>query len=217
MNARSPKAHTLTEVIVATAISGLVIGGVLAFFIQNLNTYHLTTGKLMVNRDIRKLTTEMSEEARNANFYRIYPSFTVRFDDLNNSGAEDTGEALPAGLTASRSGDFLVLYFLDPTGAVDGTGARVVVRTVGYYRAPITAGAPGPVRKFILTATPTVLPDATTINDYPEVVELSQGLASGCLFLNAGASIVISGEIQHPGSLVRRATNTYNFTISPRG
>lgn len=217
MKLNSQKAFTLTEILIAGAIGVVATAGVLAFFIHNLNTYHLTAGKLMVNRDIRKLTSEMSEEARNANYFRIYPSFTKRYDDINNNNAQDTGEELPGGLTSGRAGDFLVLYFLDPTGAIDSSKNRIVVRTVGYYRAPLSVGGPGPVRKFILTTNPTTLPTVSAINDYPEIVELSQGLASGCLFQNAGKSIVIRGEIQHPGSLVRRATNTYNFTISPRG
>ncbi len=120
----------------------------------------------------------------------------------------------------------LVLIYKDPAN-VD-----LVNRIVGYYRAPpdaADASSEGPVRKFDLRFTPstsaaihTLLPDRSTYSTNPEVIEISRGLANGSLFYNVrNKSIMVNGEIVHRGGLgntrYERATNTYNFTISPRG
>jgi hypothetical protein len=51
---------------------------------------------------------------------------------------------------------------------------------------------------------------------------MSKGLANGRLFYNIRSkSVMVNGQIIHRGGLGKtryeRATNTYNFTISPRG
>ena len=64
-----------------------------------------------------------------------------------------------------------------------------------------------------------LLPATSTLTSWPEVIELSQGLSDGRLFHNFyGRSVMVKGEIiQGDGKSTRMATNTYNFTISPRG
>jgi hypothetical protein len=58
---------------------------------------------------------------------------------------------------------------------------------------------------------------AATIAGHPIVVQLAQGLADGCLFHNFwGKSVMINGQIVQ-GSNYVSASDTYNFTISPRG
>ena len=51
------------------------------------------------------------------------------------------------------------------------------------------------------------------------MIELSEGLSDGRLFHNFyGRSVMVNGEIiQDTGKGARVASNTYNFTISPRG
>ena len=49
------------------------------------------------------------------------------------------------------------------------------------------------------------------------MLELAKGLANERLFYNyRDHSIVVNGQILH-GNAARSVTNTYNFTISPRG
>jgi len=49
------------------------------------------------------------------------------------------------------------------------------------------------------------------------VIELSRGLADERLFYNFwGRSVMVNGQIHH-GNDAKRVTETYNFTISPRG
>jgi hypothetical protein len=148
----------------------------------------------------------MSDNATYSNHFLVYPSFADRTAPVNDG----------------LSGDFLVLVYRDPADQ-----ARIE-RLVGYYRAPADALNPaseGPVRKFDLRFNPSstqavaaLLPAVTTSTGHPEVVELSRGLSNGRLFYNfLDRSIMVKGEIIHRGSLERRATNTYNFTVSPRG
>ncbi len=216
---------TLIEVMVAAAISGLVVLGTVSFFIQALNIYHYDSGKLKVNRDIRKLTSEMTDSATYANYALIYPSFSARTKIVtvtNPDTGVTTTSGVPLQVEDGQSGDMLVLVYVDPA---DDTKIQ---RMVGYFRAPANPNDPaseGPVRRFDTTFSPTsssaavdLLPSVASMNTWPEVIELSRGLSEGRLFHNFyGRSVMIRGQIFHSGDLNRRATNTYNFTISPRG
>jgi len=205
-SARRDCGFTLTELLVAMGVFGLCMVGVMGFFTQSLGIFSFDTGKLRVNRDIRAFTNEMTDNATYANYFEIYQSFADRSTPRNDG----------------YSGDFLVLVYKDPA---DLTKTE---RLVGYYRAPADAEDPageGPVRKFDVTFTPSsaapladLLPAPESAADHDEVIALSRGLSDGRLFYNFyDRSIMIRGEIIHPGTTTRRATNTYNFTVTPRG
>lgn len=192
---------TLVETIVSLAVFGIAIGGIMSFFIYGMNFASLGIGKLNTNRNIRKFTSEMSQNATFANDFVIYSGFSDRSQ-----------------LSDGKSGDFLVLIYKDPNDF------RNTSRIVGYYR-NATSSTVGPVLKFERDYSPSttttladLLPAISTIGGHAEVVELSKGLSSGRLFYNfLDRSIMIKGEFQNKGTSTRDATNTYNFTISPRG
>jgi prepilin-type N-terminal cleavage/methylation domain-containing protein len=218
------RGFTLVEVLIAMGIFGIVSVALLSVFIQSLNIYHYDVGKIQVNRDIRTFTSKMSTDATYANYFLIYPNFSTR---TNTSTVTDpttgatTSVVVDASVNDGLSGEFLVLVFKDDS---DDTK---VSRLIGYYRAPTSTdtNSEGPVRRFDITISPssnatvwTLLPAVSTINDNPEVVELSKGMSNGKLFYNFyDKSIMVKGQIIHRGSMMRRATNTYNFTVSPRG
>ncbi len=217
------RAFTMPEVLVTLGISALVVLGALTFFIQGLNVFSFDVGKNRVNRDIRSFTSELADNATYANYFQIYPNFSTRTVTTTVSGASVT---TPANVEDKQTGDMLVLVFKDPA-KVD-----FVNRIVGYYRAPSDPSDPrseGPVRKFDLRISPsssaaihTLLPAASTFATNEEVIEMSKGLANGRLFYNVrGKSVMVNGQIIHRGGLGKtryeRATNTYNFTVSPRG
>ena len=216
---RRRAAFTLPEVLITVGISAVVLGACLAFFITALNIFHYDVGKNLVNRDIRAFTSELTDNATYANYFQIYPNFNTRTTTVS-------GVTVSASVEDKQTGDMLVLIFKDPTN-VD-----LVTRVVGYYRAPSDSNdlnSTGPVRKFDRTISPpssaaihTLIPATSTYATNPEVLELSRGLANGRLFYNVrGKSIMINGEILHRGGMSKTiyeyATNTYNFTISPRG
>ncbi len=225
---RRERGMTLVEVIVATTILGFAMIGTLGFFIQALNMYHYDAGKLLVNRDIRALTSEMTNNATYANYFLIFPGYTNLSRSVNvQVDPEDptqgfTTAVIDTSVNDGLSGDCLVLVYHDPNDNAK------VSRLVGYFRAPgdpLNAASEGPVRKFDITISPSsslpvwqLMPTITDPSAYGEVIELSRGLADGRLFYNFyDRSVIVKGEIIHRGSLIKRATNTYNFTISPRG
>jgi hypothetical protein len=186
---------------VATVVAGIIMGAVMSFLLSTANFTAYNEGKLLVNHDIRKFTSELSDNATYSNFFVIYESFNnrIRVDD-------------------GGSGDFLVLAFVDDDNPTLYTGI------IGFYRAATTESE-GPVMRFAQTFnTPRanlledLLPSTDTIGTHDEIIELSKGLSDGQLFYNFfNRSITVQGEILHHGSNLKRATNTYNFTVSPRG
>jgi len=219
------RGFTLVEILVATTIMGLVAAGAISFGIQSLNIYHYDAGRLLVNKDIRSFTQEMTSNAVYSNYFRIYPNFTSR------SSTDDDGVTSDLSVRDGESGDFLVLFF-DNTNTT--TGVKTITRIIGYYRDPADPSDPassGPVRKFDVTLNPAVDAASTTLaslldtyaptsgaHTNPTVVQLAQGLSNGSLFYDfKDRSVMIKGQIIETGNQMRRAVNTYNFTVSPRG
>ncbi|QYY36341.1 prepilin-type N-terminal cleavage/methylation domain-containing protein [Ruficoccus sp. ZRK36] len=136
-----------------------------------------------------------------------------------------------------ESGDFLMLITygddLAPYDTSEGTKypddvdySKPIIKLVGYYRVVENeTEQTGPVRKFVIYPTgsdrykspETLIPPSTSAGDYPVVIQLSKGLANQRLFYNyRDSSIMVNGQIMH-GTSAKRVTDTYNFTISPRG
>jgi hypothetical protein len=194
----------------------LVVGGLMSFFIQGLRMYHYDSGKLLVNRDMRQFTAEIADNATYANYYVIYPSFTARTKTVGAVTSDDE-------VFAGQSGDMLVLVFLDPSDS------EKISRVVGYYRDPNETDGEAPVRKFDRTISPsvtadvwTLLPALSTAQTNAEVIELSKNVGTQQLFYNFyDRSVMVKCEIIHRTGTGKnhyeRATNTYNFTVSPRG
>lgn len=186
---------------VTTVVSGIIMGAVMSFLLSTANFTAYNEGKLLVNRDIRKFTSELSDNATYSNFFVIYESFT------NRTRVDDGG-----------SGDFLVLAF------VDDDDPTLYTEVIGFYRSA-TGDTEGPVMRFNekfnspqASLLEDLLPAAGTLGTHDEIIELSKGLSDGQLFYNFfNRSITVQGEILHHGSNLKKATNTYNFTVSPRG
>jgi hypothetical protein len=169
----------------------------------------------------------MAENARAANHFYIYRSFNP--DDRD--GEDDR-------LRDGVAGDFLLLMYYEPWPDINSP--ERFTRLVGYFRAadPGDPSSEGPVHRFEVNYYPPdmdppptglrgpypeakdpeqlikhLLPSGT----YPTVVQLSRGLANGQLFYNyLDGSIMIKAEIIH-GNEAKRITDTYNYTVSPRG
>lgn len=207
---------TLVEIMIVLGICMLVVGGLLATFIQSLYVYHYDSAKLLVNRDMRRFTSEITDNATYANYFVIYPSFTER---SLTTGSLTTDNKMYAG----QSGNMMVLVYLDPSDS------SKISRLVGYYRDPNQVNGEAPVRKFDRSLSPsvtadvwTLLPATSTAQTNPEVIELSKNIGTQQLFYNFyGRSVMVKCDIIHRTNtgqnVYQRATNTYNFTVSPRG
>ncbi len=215
---RSRRAFTLAELLIALTISGFVFMGLFQFTFSTSRVLFDSTAKIDINRDVRMFTQHMTNYARAANQFYVYSSF--KSEDRN--GADDRKRD-------GESGDFLLLIYQEPWPNTDD--AECVTRLVGYFRRPESSGssATGPVYRFeinypsnaypnTLTNTPEALIAHLNYNGtYERVWELSRGLADGKLFYNFfDRSIMIKAELFR-GNDARRVSETYNFTVSPRG
>ena len=273
---RRPEAgFTLTEIIVATTIAGILGTIVMSFFIFNLRSAFHGEQKLLINGDIRDLTNEMLRNARESNYSLLYRSFYAQNSSTNMPvarGPVGGGAATVAHrVNAGQAGDFLVLVFTenntvydsrfyDADPANDPTLATRVTRIVGYWTAPNRiAGRSGQTALYSFdsdqTKPATVLPASTWVTPWGVTLPVAingvlaiesllppataaaaintaytnlilndiEGRAvegtqqTGLNFLNfANRSIVVQTRVLH-GNRAKRVTNTYNFSITPRG
>lgn len=251
---------TLVELLIAITLFGLVSAGITRVFIQVLSIQKYDTAKLMVNRDMRKFTSEMTEIATYANYFRIYPdyqSFQRSVETLKNPS--DPEEGYTTKISGDRvvdgdSGDCLVLVYKNATD--DQKVAKLViyyrVPAPKYYRVPggdevIPAAGmrvrnQGPLYKLEVTrdsseeleylippisspaSNPMVLPDVGVTS--PVLVKIPGSNPAkfqnwGLFYNYRDKSVVLEGELIRTGSQLNSknvsATNTYNFTVSPRG
>jgi len=206
---------SLVEILVAMSILSLVMVGALSVFTQSQKTLFVSVEKGNINRDIRQFTGELTTVARNSNHFYVYRSIA----------SEDRDEPIDR-KTQGQTGDLLVLVFLKPHP--DQDDPIHITRVAGYFRSAVS-GNRGPIRKFDIKYSPsdyklavdnpveTLIPSLAVLNASPQVVELAEGLADGRLFLNyEDRSIMVKGQILH-GNEYKRLTDTYNFTIAPRG
>lgn len=220
---------TLVEVIVVLGLAGIFLVGMTQLMLDTARTSFITSEKFDITADVRQFTLEMAENARAANHFFVYRSF----------GATDRNDP-DKRLRDGEAGDFLLLIFQQPWPNLNSP--EHTTRLVGYFRLadPANPQAEGPVYRFeknyyppsatpaptglsgpyVESATVTVesliqdlQPDAL----YPTVVQLSRGLANGKLFYNyLDRSVMVKAEIIH-GNAAKRITDTYNYTVSPRG
>jgi hypothetical protein len=196
--------------------------------LDTARTSFITAEKLDINADVRQFTLEMAQNARAANHFLIYRSFNSgdrnEFDDRLRDG---------------ESGDLLVLVFLEPYPNVNSP--EHYTRIVGYFRDgdPANPDSEGPVKRFekrfhdpsgavppgssgayvsaVDKTVEQVIADLSVNGTYPTVVQLSRGLSNGQLFYNyLDRSILIKAQIIH-GNVAKRITDTYNYSVSPRG
>lgn len=223
------RAFTLVEMLVAVTIMALVTGGILKIYLQVLSIYRYDTAKIQINHDIRTFTASLTEDATYANYFRIFPSYTNltrAVDTLNNPNDPDQGFTTlmtDASVNDGQSGDCLVLVYKDTH---DDT---LINRLIIYFRSPDPVTNIGPVRRLKRDIDPPsnlplfrLIPEINDPTIYPIVVQLSQDVATGKLFYDYHErSIIIKGNILQRGGALNNvhytATDTYNFTVSPRG
>lgn len=210
-NTKQQNAFTLVEIVIAMTIVTIVSALVMDFFIESLKSTFISEQKNLINQDIRKITQELSDNAKSANYFRLYKSF-------NTEDRDHTSDALLEG----NAGNFLLLVYQEETDP-QNPSVRPIEKLVGYFL-DSGVGDTGPIKKFEVTFSPaatgnleSLIPSPEQIDSFEEMVHLSQGLANKHLFYNYwNKSIMVNGKIIH-GNDAKRVTDTYNFTISPRG
>lgn len=217
---RSPKkcrastaGFTLTEVIVSSAIAGLITVTTLGFYMTHYKIGFVNQERNRINADMRRFTGQLIRDGREANYFVLYKSVADSARDEPEDRRLD-----------GNSGDMLVFVTTEETTSI--TDPILIKGYVAYFRAVESEGAEelAPVRRYETTFANAksgeledLLPDVNNLLLADEVIELSKGLADGKLFYNFwGRSVMVNGQIHH-GNAAKRVTETYNFTVSPRG
>ncbi|MCC5807963.1 MAG: prepilin-type N-terminal cleavage/methylation domain-containing protein [Opitutales bacterium] len=216
---------TLVELMFAIALSALVLTAFHQLVLGTGRSLFDSTNKLLIAKDVRAFTNEISRSGRSARDFRIYTSL----DDLTEQ-------------QSGYSGDVLALVWAEPESieeAVPGQAQRFfITHIIIYARAPDPGQTEGPVWRYERTyelpntaqgiagtdskkhpgGVRALVEDILASGERRRVLQLSRGLVDERLFFYSrlGESVVVNGEIYH-GNDHRRMTNTYNFTISPRG
>ena len=223
------RGFTLVEIMLATTILGLVMAGIMTFFLDSLRTTFITQQKLNINGDIRDVTNKLADEAREANYFAMYSSFYPQYTSAPFGDFRSPADGFSAEDYRQRkgnSGDFLLLVYTGiDTSPNDNTPAPIE-KIIGYFRDGGSSDTEqAPVRRFEMSVPngdqyddlETLIPSSLLAAGFPTVINLVTGPADGDLFYNIeDRSVLVNGKIIH-GNDAKQVTGTYNFTVSPRG
>ena len=231
---------TLPELIVASTIMGVLMLMVIRFQYETVTAMTISEEKGEINHDMRYLTDLMSSDARQANFFVMYSNYTMA---ARNSASlqltpENSGDFLVLVSYGNSTSlafnicpvDEIVGYYRAPyqAGQTDTMSSNAQLMPVRRFDLTVANGGIPANTYLESVGVPTgghtatlesLLPNdaASTISGHTIVVQLAQGLADQHLFYNYwGKSIMVNGVIAH-GNNNQHATDTYNFTVSPRG
>jgi hypothetical protein len=234
MNSQTPPQHsrsgfTLAEVMFSVSILTTVMAMSIGFMVESGRINFQSAEKNDINREVRNLVAHMSMEAKQSNLFILYTSA----DEDDRSLSTDR-------LRPNDSGDCLLLVYKSGYKEMIDLGGdplrdpRPVTRLVMYFRSVNNSedgDNQGPVRRWVkdLSGAPETDADrirniekmipslSVLLSESTEVVALSEGLADGRLFYNfQNRTVMINGKIIH-GNKAKWVTDTYNFSISPRG
>ena len=107
------RGFTLVEIMLAT-ILGLVMAGIMTFFLDSLRTTFITQQKLNISGDIRDVTNKLADEAREANYFAMYSSFYPNTPPHRSGDFRSPADGFSAEDYRQRkgnSGDFLLLVY----------------------------------------------------------------------------------------------------------
>lgn len=228
MKSRPPTAksgYTLVEIMIAMAIMVSVLAMSMGFLMESTLINFRSSAKNEINRELRNVINNMAIEAKQANLFLMYASAA-------DADRHDRGDRL----RPNESGDALLLVFKGPhvPSADVIRDPRPITRMIMYYRDSNTVQdgvAWGPVMRWDKDFSSSPVTDADDIRDLEalipaigtlrnesrQVVAFSEGLVNGRLFFNyQNRTVMINGRIRH-GNEAKWITDTYNFSISPRG
>lgn len=68
---------TLAEIVVSMGVAMLLMDMVMQYYVENGRYMYLNEQQLTINKDMRVLTAQMSDDARYANFFVMYANYTA--------------------------------------------------------------------------------------------------------------------------------------------
>lgn len=220
---------TLVEVMIALTIMVSVLAMASSFLMESTLINFRSTAKNNINRELRNTINRMAIEAKQSNFFLIYESAedTERYNRDDRRRPNESGDAL---LLVFKSGypdmealgmdplrdprpiTRMVLYYRDANTVIDGASVGPVMRWEKDFSAdPITERQDIREVERLLPLFEQLRKEST------QIMAFSEGLVNNRLFYNfQNRTIMINGRIIH-GNQAKWVTDTYNFSISPRG
>jgi type II secretory pathway component PulJ len=239
--ASSHGGFTMAELLITTTIMGFLMLMVLRFQFETISAMTKSEEKGEINQAMRYVTDQMSLDARQANFFVMYSNYTMssRTSATQELPQGNSGDFIVLVFygNATNSLEFnvcpvneIIGYYRAPyqAGQTDTMTGNAQMMPVRKFDLTVANGGI-PANTYLEsvnipsgghTATlESLLPNdsATTIDSHQIIVQLAQGLADQKLFYNYwGKSVMVNGVFAE-GNNFQDATETYNFTISPRG
>jgi len=219
------RGFTLVEVVIASTIALLVVGAVVQTTLTVGRILFDSTAKLEITRDIRGFTSHLSRDTWSARDYRIFAAP----EDLTARFSGQTGDVLAliwavatpletavAGSDYDYFYDRIIIYARMVDDEAVNTGP--VMRYERRFNLPGASGGGTRASQTSIADLVADILDSENLDNQREIVEITRGLADERLFFHSrtGRSITLNGEIYH-GNAARQVSNTYNFTINPRG
>lgn len=219
---QSKNGFTLIEILFAMSILLIVVAGVLPMYVQSSKVLMTADSKLDVNDEIRDITDEIINEAREADAFILYDNYQGAWIDgdfvnFRNSNYHGMGR-----LRDGESGRFLLLLFYGVDPYPDDSDPAPIDEMIGIYLDAGESADTGPIRIFSTTSINDALeledniPTIAQSSNHEIIMDEMTGKMNGDIFYNfGGVSIVVNGRISHTNG-AKNETNLYNFTITPR-
>ena len=221
--------YTLVEVMIAMTIMLAVLAMSMSFLLESTMLNFKSQAKNNINREVRGIVDRIAIEAKQSNMFIIYTSAADadRISAQDRRRPHESGDAL---LLVEKAGyaemlDFgvdplydprpikrIILYYRMVTSTENGAEVGPVMRwEKDYTDAPVTNAEDILALEGLIPSYAELLPASR------RVVAFSEGLSDGRLFYNfQNRTAMINGRILH-GNQAKWITDTYNFSISPRG
>lgn len=234
---RSARAFTLLELMVAVAVCGFAVSGTVVLLRQVLDIYYYDTGRLLLNRDVRRLAQGLESMGTTASFAWVYPTYGQWASHAGfatfNGGAESTGDTSTNTNVAPNQGGSVIVFFFEATDP--SSGAASITRVAGYF-IDAAQGNQGPLRAFDITLPSPEAVDAPSAPNpiygwLPSIlgddarqaaatlIPTAAPMSDAGLFVNLGGrSVMVQALFTESGDLSRSTTSApFQFTVTPRG
>ena len=221
-------AFTLVEIMVVTALFGFVLAATAAMFFESTSIGLGISSRVTLNDEMRNLSDELSDQAREANEFRIYESFFTSGSPANfrspGPGLGPTEYILGPG----EEGSLCVLVSYGPLPLGAGAAVRPPVeRLVGYFLDESdNVNGFRPLRRFVVDVpvadqnreVEELIPAEGNLAASRIIAERVAGMTNAQIFHNLGnRAISVNAQFSNEERRGRRENRIYSTTISPRG
>jgi prepilin-type N-terminal cleavage/methylation domain-containing protein len=152
---RATHGFSLVEILVAMTVSGLLMAGVMAFYIQSLKSMYASDQRIKLAGQINRFSNELIVQASRSNQFVLFKSPAAA--DFNGTNpAPDSGNSDRQTITSiddedplHPAGDFVVFVYYEipkPTAQA----VHRISKLEGYFLNAGIPGSTGPVRKVVI-------------------------------------------------------------------